>query len=93
MMSFSYDTAAELFPAAIRKKKRSGFAYRRFNSAAEAVRFAMEDLPADLLNGAYLQVDEARFDQNGIRALYENADFPLERRAAKSDDEATADAA
>jgi len=92
-MSFSYDTAAELFPAAIRKKKRSGFAYRRFNSAAEAVRFAMEDLPADLLNGAYLQVDEARFDQNGIRALYENADFPLERRAAKSDDEATADAA
>ncbi|MGN6310133.1 MAG: hypothetical protein ACTHNN_11320 [Xanthobacteraceae bacterium] len=91
-MPFSYDTAAELFPAAIRKKKRTGFAYRRFNTAAEAVRFAMEDLPADLLNGAYLQVDEARFDQNGIRALYEHGDFPLERRAAKSD-EATADAA
>ncbi|MGB3445101.1 MAG: hypothetical protein WBA48_00195 [Xanthobacteraceae bacterium] len=84
-MSFSYDTAAELFPAAIRKKKRTGFAYRRFDSAAEAVRFAMEDLPTDLLNGAYLQVDEARFDQNGIRALYENADFPLERRAPKAD--------
>lgn len=91
-MPFSYDTAAELFPAAIRKKKRTGFAYRRFNTAAEAVRFAMEDLPVDLLNGAYLQVDEARFDQNGIRALYEHADFPLERRAATSD-EATADAA
>lgn len=91
-MPFSYDTAAELFPAAIRKKKRTGFAYRRFNTAAEAVRFAMEDLPADLLNGAYLQVDEARFDQNGIRALYEHGDFPLERRAEKSD-EATADAA
>lgn len=92
-MPFSYDTAAELFPAAIRKKKRTGFAYRRFDSAAEAVRFAMEDLPGDLLNGAYLQVDEARFDQNGIRALYENADFPLERRAPKADTEATADAA
>lgn len=91
-MPFSYDTAAELFPAAIRKKKRTGFAYRRFNTAAEAVRFAMEDLPTDLLNGAYLQVDEARFDQNGIRALYEHGDFPLERRATKSD-EATADAA
>ena len=84
-MSYSYDTAAELFTAAIRKKKRTGFAYRRFDNAAEAVRFAMEDLPADLLNGAYLQVDEARFDQNGIRALYENADFPLERRAPKAD--------
>lgn len=90
-MSFSYDTAAELFPAAIRKKKRTGFAYRRFSTAAEAVRFAMEDLPADLLNGAYLQVDEARFDQNGIRGLYDSADFPLQRRAAKA--EATADAA
>jgi hypothetical protein len=92
-MPFSYNTSAELFPAAIRKKKRTGFAYRRFNTAAEAVRFAMEDLPADLLNGAYLQVDEARFDQNGIRALYDHADFPLPRRTAKTDDEATADAA
>jgi hypothetical protein len=69
-MAFSFNTAAELFPAAIRKKKRAGFAYRRFGTAAEAVRFAIEELPADSLNGAYLQVDEARFDQMGIRSLY-----------------------
>jgi hypothetical protein len=80
MASFSYNTAAELFPAAIRKKKRAGFAYRRFGTAAEAVRFAIEELPADSLNGAYLQVDEARFDQSGIRTLYESQDFPLPRR-------------
>src|ERR1700730_9476886 len=67
MASFSFNTAAELFPAAIRKKKRAGFAYRRFGTAAEAVRFAIEELPADSLNGAYLQVDEARFDQSGLR--------------------------
>jgi hypothetical protein len=83
MASFSYNTAAELFPAAIRKKKRAGFAYRRFDTAAAAVRFAIEELPADSLNGAYLQVDEARFDQSGIRTLYESEDFPLERRAAE----------
>jgi hypothetical protein len=58
---FNYNTSAELFPAAIRKKKRAGFAYRRFGTAAEAVQFAMEQLPADSLNGAYLQVEEARF--------------------------------
>jgi hypothetical protein len=81
MASFSYNTAAELFPAAIRKKKRAGFAYRRFDTAAAAVQFAIEELPADSLNGAYLQVDEARFDQSGIRTLYESEDFPLERRA------------
>src|SRR5438874_1969597 len=80
MASFSFNTAAELFPAAIRKKKRAGFAYRRFGTAAEAVRFAIEELPADSLNGAYLQVDEARFDQSGIRTLYESQDFPLPRR-------------
>jgi hypothetical protein len=80
MAAFSFNTAAELFPAAIRKKKRAGFAYRRFGTAAEAVRFAIEELPADSLNGAYLQVDEARFDQSGIRSLYESQDFPLPRR-------------
>src|SRR5450759_2383685 len=79
MAAFSYNTAAELFPAAIRKKKRAGFAYRRFDTAAAAVQFAIEELPADSLNGAYLQVDEARFDQSGIRTLYESQDFPLPR--------------
>ncbi|MBR0840026.1 hypothetical protein JQ607_07445 [Bradyrhizobium liaoningense] len=77
---FNFNTSAELFPAAIRKKKRAGFTYRRFGTAAEAVQFAMEQLPTDSLNGAYLQVEEARFDQNGIRSLYESEAFPLPRR-------------
>ena len=77
---FNFNTSAELFPAAIRKKKRAGFTYRRFGIAAEAVQFAMEQLPTDSLNGAYLQVEEARFDQNGIRSLYESEAFPLPRR-------------
>jgi len=85
MRPFNFNTAAELFPAAIRKKKRAGFAYRRFGTAAEAVRFAIEELPADSLNGAYLQVEEARFDQSGIRSLYESDAFPLPRRQRKAD--------
>jgi hypothetical protein len=90
---FNFNTSAELFPAAIRKKKRAGFAYRRFGTAAEAVRFAMEELPADSLNGAYLQVEEARFDQNGIRTLYESEAFPLPRRPRPAPAETDADAA
>ncbi|WP_407654417.1 hypothetical protein [Bradyrhizobium prioriisuperbiae] len=80
MMRFNYTKSAELFPAAIRKKRRAGFAYRRFDTAADAVRFAIEELPADSLNGAYLQVGEARFDKNGIRDLYDSTEFPLERK-------------
>src|SRR3954454_18322418 len=81
MAAFSYNASAELFPAAIRKKKRAGFAYRRFDTAAAAVQFAIEELPADSLNRAYLQVDEACFDQAGIGGLYDSADFPIARRA------------
>lgn len=80
MPSFKYGTSAELFPAPIRKKKRAGFAYRRFDTAAAAVKFAVEELPADSLNGAYLQVENARFDQAGIRSLYHSTEFPLPRK-------------
>ncbi|MDR6304154.1 hypothetical protein GGQ85_001855 [Nitrobacter vulgaris] len=83
-MAFSFKKSAELFPAAVRKKRRAGFTYRRFDTAADAVRFAIEELPADSLNGAYLQVDEARFDQNGIRSLYDSRDFPLPRRESET---------
>ena len=85
MRPFNFNTSAELFPAAIRKKKRAGFAYRRFGTAAEAVQFAIEELPADSLNGAYLQVEEARFDQSSIRSLYESEAFPLPRRPRKAE--------
>jgi hypothetical protein len=49
---------------------------------------------ADSLNGAYLLVEEARFDQSGIRTLYESEAFPLPRqpRPAPADNDA-ADAA
>lgn len=90
MPSFKYGTAAELFPAPIRKKKRAGFAYRRFDTAAAAVKFAVEELPADSLNGAYLQVENARFDQAGIRSLYFSAEFPLPRKPRPEATEADA---
>src|ERR1700759_3858655 len=91
MRPFNSTPSAGLFPAAIRKKKRAGFAYRRFGTAAEAVRFAIEELPADSLNGAYLQVEEARFDQSGIRTLYESEAFPWTRRPRKPEPVAAAD--
>jgi hypothetical protein len=80
--AFDYGAEAELFPTRRWKSARRSFAYRRFGNAAEAVRFAVEELPPELLSGAYLEVDEARFDAGGIRKLYDSAEYPLPRKKA-----------
>jgi len=79
---FDYEAVAELFPARNRKFNRQFAAYRRFDSAAEALRFAIEELPPKSLLGACLEVEERRFDSNAMRRLYDSAEFPLARRAA-----------
>jgi hypothetical protein len=81
MTGFDYNTSAELFAARSRLPRRQAIEYRRFGSAAEAIRFAIEELPPELLAGAYLEVDEERFDGKAIRQLYDSADYPLARSA------------
>lgn len=81
MTAFDYALEAELFPS--RSRKLTGpSAYRRFAQAADAIRFAIEELPPDVLRGTYLEVDEERYDSEGIRRLYQGAGYPLARRAA-----------
>src|SRR5881394_2406882 len=79
---FDYSREAERFPTHNRKYKRAAFGYRRFSRAADAIRFAIEELPSEALAGAYLEVREQRFDRHGIQRLYDSEAYPLPRRKA-----------
>ena len=83
MAVFDYNAGAGLYPCKTRRM-RSRIQYQRFESAAEALRFAIEDMPAQLLRGSILEVDDARFDATQIRRLYDASDYPLARRSSPS---------
>jgi hypothetical protein len=77
---FDYHAPAELFPS--RSRKGRSVTYRRFNTAAEALRFSLEQVPESALLGAYLEVNEARFGLAEMRQLYQSPAYPLPRAKA-----------
>src|SRR5438270_19823 len=84
MHTFDYATEAELFSTKGKNSRRQPLGYKRFARAADAIRFAIEELPPQFLGGTYLEVDEARYESKEIRHLYESIDYPLGRRTATS---------
>ena len=73
--AFDYGASAELFlnkPVKLCRRK-----YRRFDTAAEAIRFAVEDLKTPRALGASLQVGDERFNSGEIEDLYAAAEYPL----------------
>lgn len=83
MSMFDYSAPAELFPSRNRRVA-SKVKYRRFDRAAEAIRFAVEELPEPQLLGAYIEVESGRFGHKDIRELYESDAYPLKKRAKEA---------
>jgi len=77
MSSFDYNAPAELFLSKPAKGSRTK--YRRFATAAEALRYAVEDLRIPKAFGAWLQVADEHFNSIEIHRLYEAADYPLRK--------------
>ena len=84
-MAFDYSSPAELFmPKRKGRVRRSADGYRRFATAAEAIRFAVEEFPAIRTLGAWMQVEDEHFDSDEICQLYESNDYPLTLKKAGS---------
>jgi hypothetical protein len=80
---FDYNAPAELFSCRTTKGNRP-VGYHRFDTAAEAIRFAIELMPPDLLLGAVLEVEEERLSGNRIRELYDSTAYPFTRTGNSS---------
>jgi len=78
--TFDYGVPAELFMGKRKGGPRQPLKYRRFATAAEAIRFAVEEVPAMRALGAWMQVGDKRFDSDEIQRLYESDGYPLRRQ-------------
>jgi hypothetical protein len=58
--------------------------FRRFAQAAEAIRFAVEELSPSILNGCKLEIGDEEYFGRAIRPLYDDQAFPLFRRRLAS---------
>jgi len=81
---FDYSTEAQLFSSRRGNSRRKSLGYqplgyKRFARAADAIRFAIEDLSPELLPGTFLAVADVRYEGAQIRRLYESSDYPLAR--------------
>ena len=64
---FDYNMEAELFSAKGGSFRRRPLGYMRFARAADAICFAIEELPPHCFVGAYLEVNEERYRAKDIR--------------------------
>jgi hypothetical protein len=79
MTKFDYNSPADLFPSR-RRVGRRPVGYRRFETAAQAIRYAVEEMPKDFLGGAVLESDSERIKGEDIHLLYSSDDYPLARK-------------
>lgn len=78
---FNYKAPAELyFSRSVGPK--GPMSYRRFDTAADAIRFVVEDNRRAPLHLVTLEVGEERFNRVAVELLYSDPAYPLDRSPA-----------
>ena len=67
-IAFDYSSPAELY---LSRRRGRHTDYRRFATAAEAIRYAVEELRTHRSLRAWMQVGDARFNTEEINRLYD----------------------
>jgi len=80
MDALDYRMEAALYFSKSANKQKS-LTFRRFGQAADAIAYAVEELPPNFLNGCSLEVNGLHYLGREIRPLYDSDDFPLKRRS------------
>ena len=86
MQIFEYAQPAELYVTNCFRGRRHNMSYQRFETAAKAIRYVVEELSPSRLAGTVMEVNERRHHHKEICALYESDAYPLRRRARKVND-------
>lgn len=87
---FCYDIPAEVYATDGMGARKRPISYRRFATGAEAIRFAVEELPPLMQRGTVMEVGDDRYEFAEIRALYESDRYPLQRDGDSDADGAAA---
>lgn len=82
MDALDYGMEAALYFS--KSAKQKSLTFRRFDQAADAIAYAVEELPPNFLNGCSLEVNGLHYLGREIRPLYDSNDFPLTRRSKTS---------
>lgn len=77
---FDFSEAAELYGGSSWKGRRRPLTYRRFDSAAQAISYVVEEIAGAGSTGCVLEVQGERYDYAAIRKLYDSSEFPLKRK-------------
>jgi hypothetical protein len=78
-----YRMEAGLFFSRTEKSSNKSLIFRRFGRAADAIRYAVEELSPRILASCSLEVNGFHYFGREIRPLYDSEAFPLRRRLKK----------
>jgi hypothetical protein len=78
-----YRMEASLYFSKRAGAKQKSLAFRHFGHAADAIRYAVEDLSPQIFNSCSLEVNGLYYFGRQIRPLYDSDAFPLQRRSIK----------